>query len=123
MDTAKHVKEFIRQPYAWPGGYPLYAICDDGGALCKTCCLDEFRNIVDSIHTECSDGWRVEAITINYEDGNLRCDHCSNHIESAYSEPDASDRCDQCAELMINGVRCHETGCANQISSGYWVAD
>ena len=23
------VKTFIRQPYAWPGGYPLYAIAND----------------------------------------------------------------------------------------------
>lgn len=23
------------------------------------------------------------------------------------------DSCDQCEEMMINGVRCHETGCPN----------
>ena len=86
MKTANHVKEFIRQPYAWPGGYPLFAITDDGGALCKDCCRSEFRNIVDSIHTDCSDGWKVEAITVNWEDGDLACDHCAEHIESAYAD-------------------------------------
>lgn len=113
MDTAKHVKAFIREPYAWPGGYPMFAVADDGGALCKTCCLGEFRNIVHSIQTDCHDGWLIEAITINWEDGDLTCDHCNDYIESAYSEPSAPNKCDQCQELMINGVRCHEIGCPN----------
>ena len=29
----RRVKQAIRQPYAWPGGYPLYVIMADGAAL------------------------------------------------------------------------------------------
>ena len=83
--TTKLVKDFIRQPYAWPGGYPMFAITGDGAALCKECCKSEFRNIVDSIHRDCSDGWKVEAIDVNWEDSELYCDHCNDLIESAYS--------------------------------------
>ena len=87
MNNAKLVKDLIRSPYAWPGGYPLYAITSDGGTLCKDCCKSEFRNIVDSIHTDCDDGWKVEAVTVNWE-STIYCDHCGNIIESAYDPVD-----------------------------------
>ena len=86
MNTASHVKEFIRNKYAWPGGYPMYAITSDGGVLCHSCCQSEFRNIVGAIHANNSDGWLVEAITVNWEDPDLFCDHCSEPVESAYCE-------------------------------------
>lgn len=73
-------------PYAWPGGYPLFFICDDGGALCCKCVKTERRNILESIASDSRDGWRVTAIDINYEDSQLFCDHCSDVIESAYGE-------------------------------------
>ena len=28
----EQLKAFIRSPYAWPGGYPLYAVMGDGSA-------------------------------------------------------------------------------------------
>ena len=33
-----------------------------------------------------SDGWSVQAIAINWEDCELRCDHCGEAIPSAYGE-------------------------------------
>ena len=74
-------KYLVRHPYAWPGGYPLYAITDDGGVLCHTCCKSEFTSIVGSYP---NDGWHVIAIDVNYEDTSLYCDHCNQLIESAY---------------------------------------
>ena len=75
-------------PYAWPGGYPLFFICDDGGVLCCACVNSERRNILESIAGKHSDGWRVVGMDINYEDADLTCDHCNERIESAYAEPD-----------------------------------
>jgi len=69
------------QPYAWPGGYPLFAITSDGAALCHKCCSTE-REAIGT--TTGSDGWCVVSLDINYEDTSLYCDHCSNQIESAY---------------------------------------
>jgi len=69
------------QPYAWPGGYPMFAITSDSAALCNKCCSTE-RELIGT--TTGSDGWCVIALEINYEDANLYCDHCSNQIESAY---------------------------------------
>jgi hypothetical protein len=73
-------------PYAWPGGYPLYFITSDGGALSYEAAKGCRREILDSIATETNDGWRVIACEINYEDGDLYCDHTNSKIESAYAD-------------------------------------
>ena len=78
---AGNAKYLARHPYAWPGGYPLYAITDDGGALCSKCCRSEFRLIAESDN---GDGWHITDITVNYEDPDLYCDNCGELIESAY---------------------------------------
>ena len=71
-----------RAPYLWPGGYPRYAITSDGGALCADCCASERRQIAT---TTGNDGWCIAAIAVNWEDRDLRCDHCSEEIPSAYA--------------------------------------
>ena len=71
-------------PYAWPGGYPLFAITNDGAALCKHCAKSERSSIGTTTGT---DGWTVEALDVNWEDPDLFCDHCGTRIESAYAEP------------------------------------
>jgi len=75
-----------RGPYAWPGGYPLFFITDDGGALSFDAAESEAEYIRDSIENQVSDGWRVVALAINYEDNVLFCDHTNALIECAYSE-------------------------------------
>ena len=74
--------------YAWPGGYPLFFLCDDGGTLCPACVKTERRNFLESIAHKQRDGWRVVGIDINWEDPALSCDHCNARIKSAYAEPD-----------------------------------
>ncbi len=116
VSTTAAVKAFIRAPFTSIGGYPMYGIADDGGALCAKCCRAEWRNIVDSMRTETDDGWRVIALEVNYE-SDIDCDHCGDMIPAAYLDDEdrlrARKGCDQCLELMIQGVRCHETGCPN----------
>lgn len=72
--------------YAWPGGYPLFFITSDGAALCFKCAESEGKRICDSLREHASDGWRVEAADVNWEDAGLYCDHCGGRIESAYAE-------------------------------------
>jgi hypothetical protein len=71
-------------PYAWPGGYPLFFVTDDGEALSFASASVEANQIRDSIATNTSDGWRVVAVEVNWEDEDLRCSHSSEIIESAY---------------------------------------
>lgn len=84
--SIKEIKQVIRQPYTFPGCYPLYFVCNDGGTLCHQCARKEFRLIVDSTKKNLKDGWNIVEIGVNWEDRDLLCDHCGTHIESAYGE-------------------------------------
>lgn len=87
INTIGDFRRAVRNgPFAWPGGYPLYFICDDGGVLCHKCVKVERRNILSSVARHSQDGWRVVATDINWEDSHLECEQCGKHIESAYGE-------------------------------------
>ena len=58
-------------PYAWPGGYPMYFITSDGAALSFAAARAERRNIIEAIADNSRNGWRVVALTINYEDNSM----------------------------------------------------
>lgn len=79
-------KTMLKNDYAWPGGYPLYLITDDGACLCMDCARKEKRLIYDAIRSECNNGWLVVAQDVNYEDLSLCCGHCNDNIETAYAE-------------------------------------
>lgn len=70
--------------HAWPGGYPLYFITDDGGALNFQTVKANLRSVCSSIRDKCGDGWRVVAVAINFEDNELTDSHTGKAIESAY---------------------------------------
>jgi hypothetical protein len=71
-------------PYAWPGGYPLFGIFNDGGACCHKCAKTE-RELIGT--TSGTDGWGLVAVEANWEDPDLYCSNCGSRIESAYAEP------------------------------------
>lgn len=73
-------------PYAWPGGYPLYFITNDGAALSFKAAKDNARSIIESIAHNARDGWRVVACDVNWEDDSLLCDATFEQIPSAYGE-------------------------------------
>lgn len=68
--------------YAWPGGYPLFYLTADNGALCPQCANENFNLCNDHNDSQ----WYIVAYDINYEDDSLFCDNCSKQIESAYGE-------------------------------------
>lgn len=73
--------------YAWPGGYPLYFITADGGALSFDAVIENAGLIRDAVITQDThSGWCVCAVDVNWEDTDLVCDHTGNKIESAYGE-------------------------------------
>ena len=41
MNNSEQFKAFAKSKYAWPGGYPLFAITNDGGCLCHKCSKDK----------------------------------------------------------------------------------
>ena len=72
--------------YAWPGGYPIYYIADDGGVLCPTCVNKEIRRVVESTVTAAGDGFELVGAEVNWEDAALFCEHCNKRVQSAYAE-------------------------------------
>jgi hypothetical protein len=80
-------QDVAENPYAFPGAYPRFALTDDCGTLCPTCCAENATEIAESV---AGDGWHVIADEINWEDHELMCDHCGKHIECAY-QPDGDN--------------------------------
>jgi len=90
INTCAELKATLRAgEYAWPGGYPMHFITEDGAALSFKAVREELRCVLDSIKAGGRDGWRVIGCQINWEDGNLLCDHTGERIPSAYAGPEA----------------------------------
>ena len=75
-----------RGAYAWPGGYPTYYVCQDGGILSFDAAHENKDLICEAMEEGFEAEWVVVAQQINWEDGNLICDHSNKRIESAYAE-------------------------------------
>ena len=86
IQRLKVVKDFVRMPYAWPGGYPLVMVTSDGGALCSDCAHAEWPLICAESFDNTNCGFRTSGVGANYENDNLYCDHCNAHIPSAYGD-------------------------------------
>ena len=93
INSVRELKETLRGgAYAWPGGYPMYLVTADGGALHFACVRENYRWVVDAIAdtNKYSNGWCVVGCKINEDDHDLTCDHCNKKIEASY-EPDTDE--------------------------------
>lgn len=87
--NARLARELVKNPYAWPGGYPIYAVLADGELLCPDCAKSEFRELATASD---GSGWIIAGLDILYEDfdngdGTFSpelCVHCRKELESAY---------------------------------------
>ena len=76
------LNEARNTPYAWPGGYQLIHLMDDGEVLCNKCIQDK------EVHEGGeADGWRYEGSDIHWEGESLYCAHCNAELESEYGIP------------------------------------
>lgn len=85
--SATIAADIAANPLAWPGLYPRYAITDDGGIICPSCCKSELALITESTPR---DGWHVVAEDVNYEH-QLWCSNCASRIPAAYLDEDNED--------------------------------
>lgn len=87
INSVSDFRRIYRQgPYAWPGGYPLYFITDDGAVISFHAAKYHRRDILEAIAHKLRDGWRVVAVDVNWEDETLTCDCTGEAIPSAYGE-------------------------------------
>ena len=88
IQTVSEFRAAMRQgPYAWPGGYPLFFVTEDGEALSFAAVRAERRLVLEAVAgRDNNGGWRVIALEVNWEDESLTCAHTGKAIESAYGE-------------------------------------
>jgi hypothetical protein len=70
---------------AWPGGYPIVYVMDDGEILCADCANDPTNPVHEGGD---ADGWRLEGYSLHLEGSPEHCAHCNKAIASAYGDPD-----------------------------------
>ena len=88
-ETMQAVRAFIRQPYAWPGGYPLVLVMHDGETVCAKCARDNYRLISAATRHHARDGWEAAGVQPHYEGAPEYCANCNEATEAAYGDPDA----------------------------------
>lgn len=102
------IKDLARQPYAWPGGYPRFAIMSDGESLCPDCVKSEWSLVAPAIAEKDGSGWDAIGTDVNWEDSTMCCTNCNKAIPSAYGddEPDPDDGPDlENADLLFDSNR------------------
>lgn len=81
------LKDIVRHPFAFPGGYEKAAVTSDGGVLCHKCLRSEFRTILHSTKYQYNDGWEVTGVLLVDEmDTSLTCDHCARYLNDDSEE-------------------------------------
>lgn len=87
MIKLTQVKTALRNKYAWPGGYPLFLVMDDGAAVSIDAARAQWRDIVAAhLAGDVRTGYTVANIAINWDDADLYCEISGARIESAYAE-------------------------------------
>ena len=81
MAIMRQVKQAIRNPYAWPGGYQLSIIMNDGAAICPDCAKKEYRQVCHDTIKAWRTGWDAAGVDILWEGGNY-CDHCNANLDA-----------------------------------------
>lgn len=83
----QHIKQALRDTYAWPGGYPLYIVMNDGEAMSIEAARKNYKNLCRAYVTKDNrSGWYAFAPDINWEDTELYCCDSGKRIESAYGD-------------------------------------
>lgn len=85
------------ESYAWPGGYPIAYLADDGEYLCAAC-INDPSNPVHIGQDGISDGWRIVGLQVlegsaaDY-DGGVACAHCGRELVAEdETDADADER-------------------------------
>lgn len=64
--------------FAWPGGYEMFYVTNDGGVLCNPCVNKEIKLVLDSVRNDINDGWKVIGYGSDAElDDYTACEHCN----------------------------------------------
>lgn len=79
LTTSERLLALARQRWAWPGGYEIFFITDDGGTLCAPCVAGSWLELIQDANP--GDGWYIDGFSHTGEiDDPETCDHCYREI-------------------------------------------
>jgi len=89
MKTAQ-LKQFIRSNgFAWPGGYPTFALMADGEVIDAQSARENYKLILRATKNAGTDEqWECLGIDVHWEGEPIFCAHSGRAIESAYGVPE-----------------------------------
>lgn len=83
INTTADLKATLRAgEHAWPGGYQMYFVTNDGYAVSFKGCLSDLKTQLDNVKRKTLN--RIVAVGINYEDDMLFCDISGEPIPPSY---------------------------------------
>ena len=91
MTPLQQFKDAIRNPYSFPGGYEKAMYLSDGERICRSCCVEEWREIVDAHIRNDASGWKPMVVGIRWEGPDDYCCQCNEALPSEYGDPDAEE--------------------------------
>ena len=81
MEPVQILKDTLRHPYAWPGGYAKLLVTSDGGCVCPKCAYDNYAHVLDSTKKTIGDGWNVVGVLLECDtDAEGFCDNCNDTL-------------------------------------------
>ena len=83
-DIVGQVKRAIREPFAWPGGYPVYTVMADGELLCTDCAAHNFKQIVADTYDRWGGSWSAAGAEVKWDGESEYCCNCGKELPSAY---------------------------------------
>lgn len=93
LELKKQIKDFLKSPFAWPGGYEIRPYFSDGETICIDCFKKEIRNIIqDSLISKLDTGWRIIGFSVNWEGPSEYCVQCGKELPSEYGDPNVENK-------------------------------
>ena len=118
------VKNYLRDPYAWPGGYRLTAYCADGEPLCRSCILASFRDVIRAHGPDGWDrSWVIIAIGVHWEGPCETCAQCGADLPSEYGDPEEPDEPQPSDPTIVYPWRHEDFDSTRHEKAGGWVGD
>lgn len=87
-ELLRQVRDYIRHPHAWPGGYTKILVMEDGEVVCPACAKANYRLISNSTRHASGDGWDANGVNLYQEGPDLSCSNCNAVITSDYGDPE-----------------------------------
>ena len=83
------LKDAIRNPWCFPGGYEKAIYLADGERICRDCAKENFREIAEeTYHPNSGDpGWGFLGVDVHWEGEPETCCQCDKELESEYGDP------------------------------------